>query len=136
MAPNLLFKIINSLVLPAWILLIFFPKKKVTENLIYSGAISFGLSFIYAICLITNFKIGSVGGFDSLESVRLLFSKDWALLAGWIHYLAFDLYIGAKIIEKRNDNLPLRFIIAFLTFMFGPVGFFLSKIIPEKSSEI
>ena len=35
------------------------------------------------------------GGFDSLASVTALFRSEWMLLAGWIHYLAYDLFIGA-----------------------------------------
>ncbi len=34
------------------------------------------------------------GGFGSLAEVALLFSNPHILLAGWIHYLAFDLFIG------------------------------------------
>ena len=34
-------------------------------------------------------------GFDTLAGVRLLLSTPEALLAGWVHYLAFDLFIGA-----------------------------------------
>ena len=38
---------------------------------------------------------GAEGGFGSLADVATLFQKQELLLAGWIHYLAFDLFIGA-----------------------------------------
>ena len=34
------------------------------------------------------------GGFSSLAAVSTLFADPWVLLAGWTHYLAFDLFIG------------------------------------------
>ena len=37
----------------------------------------------------------SDGGFSSLAAVAQLFDNRWLLLAGWVHYLAFDLFIGA-----------------------------------------
>ena len=64
-------------------------------------------------------------GFGSLKQVSVLFSSPYALLAGWIHYLAFDLFTGAW--EARDaDRLGIsRWLVApclFLTFMFGPAG--------------
>ena len=38
---------------------------------------------------------GSEGGFSSLARVAALFRDPWALLAGWVHYLCFDLFTGA-----------------------------------------
>ena len=35
------------------------------------------------------------GGFGTLEGVAELLSNRWLLLAGWIHYLASDLFIGS-----------------------------------------
>ncbi len=38
---------------------------------------------------------GSKGGSGSLAEVSMLFQDPWLLLAGWVHYLAFDLFIGS-----------------------------------------
>jgi len=66
------------------------------------------------------------GGYDSLASVMQLFSTENAMLAGWVHYLAFDLFIGAWICRTARDA-GLRFVWVLpclpLTFLFGPVGF-------------
>jgi hypothetical protein len=37
---------------------------------------------------------GGEGGFGSLADVMKLFAREEAVLAGWIHYLAFDLFVG------------------------------------------
>ncbi|MBU3683760.1 MAG: DUF4281 domain-containing protein [Phycisphaerales bacterium] len=71
------------------------------------------------------------GGFDSFASVRRLFTSDVLLLAGWLHYLAFDLLIGVSIDERaeRAGISRLATIPAFcFTFLFGPVGWMLYRV--------
>jgi hypothetical protein len=71
------------------------------------------------------------GGFDSFEAVRQLFTSDLALLAGWLHYLAFDLLIGCHIDERaeRAGISRLAVLPAFvLTFLFGPAGWLLYRV--------
>ena len=68
------------------------------------------------------------GGFDSIEGVRALFANDSALAAGWLHYLAFDLFVGTWIardsVERRvNGLLVLPCLV--LTLLAGPAGFLL-----------
>lgn len=82
------------------------------------------LALAYAI-LIVRFWAGSDGGFDSLDNVARLFANPWLLLAGWVHYLAFDLAIGAIIARRTFDErLPRLALIPILplTFLFGPIG--------------
>ncbi len=68
------------------------------------------------------------GGFGSIAEVRALFANDAALAAGWLHYLAFDLFVGAWIVrdglEVRVPRLLLIPCLA-LTFLFGPSGLLL-----------
>src|SRR6267143_2127477 len=68
------------------------------------------------------------GGFGSIEQVRALFSVDAALSAGWLHYLAFDLFVGSWIVEDglaRGINRFLLIPCLALTFLFGPAGLLL-----------
>lgn len=70
--------------------------------------------------------------FGSLESVKGLFSQDAAILAGWIHYLAFDLMIGYWMVKDAQKNQVNRWIIIpslFFTLMTGPFGFLTYMII-------
>jgi len=65
------------------------------------------------------------GGFGSLEELRLLFTNPWMLLAGWVHYLAFDYFVGTWILERAKDeNLSHFAVIPLLglTFLLGPAG--------------
>jgi hypothetical protein len=66
------------------------------------------------------------GGFGSLDDVARLFRTPQLLLAGWLHYLAFDLFVGAwEVRTARRDGIPFPFIIPCLalTFLFGPAGY-------------
>ncbi|MFZ4607554.1 MAG: abscisic acid-deficient protein Aba4 family protein [Caulobacter sp.] len=67
------------------------------------------------------------GGFGSLAAVMILLSTPAAMLPGWIHYLAFDLWVGTWQVEDApKAGVPhlLLLPILLLTFMFGPAGLF------------
>ena len=58
------------------------------------------------------------------------------MLAGWLHYLAFDLLIGIDI-ARRSDRLGLSRLLQapllLTTFMFGPLGYLLMLAIETAS---
>ena len=84
-----------------------------------------GLAILYTV-LIGAFFFNATGGFDSLAHVQLLFTSPWVALAGWVHYLAFDLFMGAMIArEAMNHGIPRLALIVVLplTFLFGPIGY-------------
>ncbi|WP_119390860.1 ABA4-like family protein [Taklimakanibacter lacteus] len=90
-----------------------------------AGRIVPGLLAVVYTGLILLFWPGSDGGFGSLGDVARLFANPWLLLAGWVHYLAFDLAIGAMIARKAFDEgLPRLVLVPILplTFLFGPIG--------------
>jgi hypothetical protein len=74
-----------------------------------------------------------------LANVKALFQNDNAVAMGWIHYLAFDLFVGAYIVRKSQQLQISRWLYTLtlpFTFMFGPVGyllFFMLKTIKTQS---
>ena len=65
------------------------------------------------------------GGFGSLSAVGRLFDVPALLAAGWLHFLAFDLFVGAWIAERAGAiGVPHLLILPVLalTFLFGPAG--------------
>jgi len=125
-----IFKIANLTAMLAWIILIFLPRRWRLLNQIPKLIIPLLLSVAYATIILVTFSTASEGegGFGSLAAVKILFTSDTAVLAGWLHYLAFDLFIGGYIASKADEIGLSRFIqapILFFTFMFGPLGFFL-----------
>ena len=132
MKPELIFKICNFLVIPAWIFLIFAPNWKWTKKIVQAVwiPIIFALFYIWAFIFSNGFPEG--GSFNSLEGVMTLFKNPYIALAGWVHYLAFDLFVGAWEVRdsqqlKMNHLLVVPCLI--LTFMSGPIGLFLYLII-------
>jgi len=72
------------------------------------------------------------GGFGSIGEVRALFANDAALTAGWLHYLAFDLFVGTWIAREglKAGVSPILLLPGLLlTFLFGPAGLLLFLII-------
>lgn len=123
MTASQIFQIVNPLAACAWLLLVLFPRWKYVRVITVTVMSSFVFAGVYAFCL--AFGLGGRGDFNSLEGVALLFQNPWALLAGWVHYLAFDLFVGSWMSAYALKNGISRWIILpaqFLTFMFGPVG--------------
>jgi hypothetical protein len=126
MTPSDIFQWANASVLPAWILLLFVPKWKWTERLVRSGLWSAVLAILYTVLIIIYFKPDSEGSFDSLQGIMTMFSSEGAVLAGWVHYLAFDLFVGAWICSdaiKLGISKWLLIPFLLLSFMLGPMGF-------------
>ncbi len=123
---ELVFSVSGMLSMAGWLALLASPWMPAWSDRIAGWAIPLVLSLGYFSLLV--FFPPESGGFDSLAEVSELFSNDSALMAGWIHYLAFDLFIGAWICRRaRQDDLPFGFVLPCLplTFLFGPVGLLL-----------
>lgn len=138
MSPESLFSISGSIVMLGWVSLLLSPFTPIWSNRIAGVAIPFALSLIYC-ALILVYWSGSLGGFDTLANVKLLFTQDEILLAGWVHYLAFDLFVGAWIVrEARAKGISFWFVLPCLpaTFLFGPIGYLLFNIIQLSTIKI
>lgn len=127
LTPDFLFALANPLALLGWALLVLAPHGRFTKALVLSGAWPLGLAVAYAALISTHYlgSHGAEGGFDSLAQVAALFRDPWALLAGWVHYLCFDLFVGAwEVRDAQRRGVPhLALVPALaLTFLFGPVG--------------
>jgi hypothetical protein len=86
----------------------------------------FGVAYVVLIWQGWGKAVG--GGFGSIEQVRALFAVDAALVAGWLHYFAFDLFVGSWIVEDglgRGINSVALIPCLALTFLFGPAGLLL-----------
>jgi Domain of unknown function (DUF4281) len=136
MTPSLLFGIASPFAMVGWLILIasIVFKKPFWRDVIAGQAWPLGLSFLYAV-LIVFFWAKAPGGFDTLENVQALFTYQWAALAGWVHYLAFDLFVGAYIAKRvMEEGLPRLILVPLLplTLMFGPFGlasFYVSRLL-------
>ena len=120
---DFIFQLSGGAALIGWIGLMFVPRWR-------------GLAVGLALCIIALLAVAyasliavwwsrAQGGFNSLDDVALLFQTRGALLAGWLHYLAFDLFVGRYIVAQAQiAKIPHWSIVPalILTFMFGPIG--------------
>ena len=117
--------------LTGWIALALGPVAPRVLGLVGGVAIPLVLSGGYAAIVLSHWSSGQ-GGFDSLESVAQLFESRWLLLAGWVHYLAFDLLVGAwQLRTARREGIPHLHLLPCLmaTFLFGPAGYLLFQLL-------
>ena len=134
MKPEILFQILNNLVLLVWLLMIVAPKWKVTQKIINTFALTIILSIIYGASIITSFGKVNFMDFGSLDGiVNMLQNSDaWGSSAVWYHFLAFDLFVGSWILrDAQKLGIPHLIVIPCLlfTFMLGPIGFLLYQIV-------
>lgn len=124
MTPDLWFSIVNSLALAAWLILILVPGWRYTARLVTAVIVPGLLALLYTVLVLVY--LGSAeGGFGSLAGVEALFQNRWVLLAGWVHYLAFDLFIGSWEV-RDSQRLEISYWLVLpclvLTFLLGPIG--------------
>ena len=130
MSHDLVFSLAGMLAMAGWAALVLSPLIPVWSERIAGLIVPGILSAGYAVILVAFPAPG--GGFGSFADVQELFSHADALMAGWIHFLAFDLVVGAWICRQgRREGLPFRLVAPCLpvTFLFGPAGFLLFQLI-------
>jgi len=130
-----LYKLVNVVAAIGWVILIFLPNWNLADSAIKYGIVV-GLSVFYIYVLFIRKDIENEvypkGNFTSLEGVINLFKNPRNLLAGWVHYLAFDLMLGIFIKTQANEIGMSHFLqipCFILTFMLGPVGYLLFVIL-------
>lgn len=126
MTAERLFSILNLTTIAAWLPLIFLPRTRWATRVV-PVAVPLLLGAAY-VALVAGTLGRSEGGFSSLAEVSALFDDPWALLAGWTHYLAFDLFIGGwEVRDAGQRGIPHLLVVPALclTFLLGPAGLLL-----------
>ncbi|MDX1393623.1 MAG: ABA4-like family protein [Gemmatimonadota bacterium] len=127
MTPDTVFSLCTNLALIGWFVLALVPRWERGPTLLVPVIACGLLAAVYAAIVIAELP-GADGGFGSLDDVSTLFANPWLLLAGWVHYLAFDLFIGAwEVRDSRALGIPHLAVLPCLafTFVLGPVGLLL-----------
>jgi hypothetical protein len=125
LSPDLAFRLGNLVALAGWVALALSPPSRRWTPRIWQltgWLIPLALALAYVALLLGHW---GPGGFGSLAEVRQLFERPGLLAAGWLHYLAFDLFVGTWIArdaaQRGVPHLALLPCLA-LTFLFGPAG--------------
>ena len=128
---ELTFSIAGMLTMAGWLALLISPLIPNWSDRIAGLLIPIALSTGYVIILLF-FPANNGGGFGTFAEITQLFTSSNALMAGWIHFLAFDLIVGAWICrEARQHDIRFWMVMPCLpvTFLFGPAGFLLFTIV-------
>ena len=119
------FSLGNMTALVGWALLVFLPRWRGVAQAVAGFLIPALLALAYVV-LVGIWWSRAEGGFGSIEEVRALFGSTPVLIAGWFHYLAFDLFVGAWISrEAQREGISHLLVVPLLaiTFLFGPIGY-------------
>jgi len=126
MSPETLFQIVNLAVLPGWLLLALSPFVPDLADRVAGYVIPALLALVYIGLIVVHAPAVEGASYTTLEGVMAIFDVPGAALGGWVHFLAFDLVVGALVVRMaRDDGVPFGFVLPCLVFCFllGPVGF-------------
>ena len=134
MTAEQIFSLGNGLSVVCWVLLAVLPNRRwVTE--VVAGRVAPALFAVAYVAIVLTIFPQAQGSFSTLAGVSALFGNPWLLLAGWLHYLAFDLLIGAWEARDSIERAMPRWLLVpclFLTLMFGPLGWLAYVIVSAK----
>jgi Domain of unknown function (DUF4281) len=137
-----IFEWTNRWALVCWAVLAFAPKReKIVPYLFYAGCGVLALTYASLIVPMMTGLISDGGqagrpgpDFTTLAGVMALFAAPGGATIGWIHYLAFDLFVGiwaARNADRRGINRIIQVPILFSILMVGPLGLVLYLILRQ-----
>ena len=122
---DLVFLVVNYGVMPAWLLLALAPRWRGTQRVVHSALVPLLLGTAYGLLLFTDPHGSPDGSFFTLDGVMAIFTSRQTVIACWIHYLIFDLFVGAwEVRDAMRRGIRHLWVVPCLalTLMFGPLG--------------
>ncbi len=131
---DMIFAATNLLAVAGWLALAALPRRESVLNGVLYGAIGI-LCAIYLTLFVGSFGgmidpardgSGSVPPFEyTVDGLKTMFAARGAIVIGWTHYLAFDLFVGlwiARDADKRGVARLAQLPFLAATFLAGPIG--------------
>ena len=124
-----LFQLSNLLVMPFWFLMILLPVWGWTKRIIGSPWIAAPAALLYATLVLPQMGglLGELAN-PQLAQIAALLGTPAGATIGWVHFLAFDLFVGRWVyLDSRERKLTVWLVspILFVVLMFGPLGLLL-----------
>ena len=144
MTWDTVFSLANMYAIIAWIALALLPRwPALLAAILYAGVgllcLTYAVGLIGMMSGLLDPGGGTGGGnFSSIEGVRTLFSSDAGITVGWVHYLAFDLFVGlwiARDADSKGFGRVIQVPVLFFTLMAGPLGLLVWLAIREKRAQ-
>ena len=136
-----LFGIANGWAMLWWAGLIFAPRwPALLSGALFAGAGLLCLAYTVLLGLIVSGSVDPIGGgaaaeFTTIAGVQAIFASQGGAVVGWIHYLAFDLFVGLWIARDGDAKSVSRFVqapVLLATFLAGPLGLLVWLAIRER----
>lgn len=123
---NELFQLSNLLVMPWWVLMIIAPRWHRTTQIVGSSLIFVPIAILYSVLVLPDFVtlLPELAN-PQLAGISALLSTPTGATVAWIHFLAFDLFVGRWIYHDSEQLSIARWIQSaclLATFMAGPFG--------------
>jgi Domain of unknown function (DUF4281) len=124
---NSIFRLSNVLVLPFWGLMILLPRWRWTERIMRSPLVSAAPALFYVALVLP--RLGTIWpavARPTLDGVAALLGSPEGATIAWVHFLAFDVFVGRWIyLDSRERRLSALLMapVLFFTLMLGPLGF-------------
>jgi cytochrome bd-type quinol oxidase subunit 2 len=139
---DMIFGFANAWALLGWVILALAPKREIVVPIVFFAG-SVLLACLYAGLIIPLMSDGGPTGrpaadLTSLAGVMALFDSPGGATIGWIHYLAFDLFVGIWIARNADAHKISRWFqipILFFTLMAGPIGLLLYLLLRQLKGE-
>jgi Domain of unknown function (DUF4281) len=124
-----IFRLSGFLVLPFWALMIVLPRWRWTSRVMQSLFISIAPAALYIALVLPRLgEIWPAVSRPTLIGIASLLGTPAGATIAWVHFLAFDLFVGRWIYldsRERQMSVWLTAPVLFFTFMLGPLGFLL-----------
>jgi hypothetical protein len=120
--PALAFQVLNGVVLPWWALWLAAPRSRWAGRLASHAGVFVALAVAYTLLLAAALASGGEGGGFDFDGMRAAMGTPLGFLAGWTHFIVFDLFVGAWIVREsaRLSLEPRPYL--FFALMAGPIG--------------
>lgn len=119
------FSLVNTVILLPWLLMLIAPNWQWTKKLIYSYVFQILLGILYLVWFLMNSGDFDFNAFSEIELLAGAFANPQLAFIGWIHYLAFDLFVGAWILKDGQEHKIAHWKLIpclLFSFMMGPIG--------------
>ena len=120
---KVLYQVVNTSTAPLWLVMIIAPRSALTARLVRLATPMYAaLGATYVGLLASTWGTGERVDFRDPDSVLAGMQQPRGFLAGWTHYLAFDLFVGRWIWEQGLDRRRSTRVALLLTWLAGPAG--------------
>ena len=112
MGDDLILHASYLVIAPAWLALLVAPDWRPTRLLIRSAVISLVLAGLYLALVLFRGGEDPDAGVWTMDELTALFSDRRVVLIGWVHYLAFDLFVGSWVAASAARDGIARLLVA------------------------